>query len=250
MLRGVANTARRVLAIYENETYNFEVNGEAEVIERLRPFDLRVAIDVGVYEGEWTRAVRASHPAADVHCFEASPAVAATLRELFADDPKVTVNHLALGPAEEMVTLHVDSLNPSLTSVVASDSTSTTPVDVPMRRGDDYLREHGIEHVDLLKIDTEGFDLNVLRGFSTALESARVTVVQFEYNKWAIRSRALLVDYYQLLEPLGYRLGKVHPDGVDFRDYDPSLENWIGPACVAVHESRPEIIRALGLDPA
>lgn len=49
-----------------------------------------------------------------------------------------------------------------------------------LKKAKDYLKEHNIKHIDLLKIDTEGFELNVVKGFEDKLKV--VKVIQFEYG--------------------------------------------------------------------
>lgn len=247
ILAGGARLARRYLAVYENTTHDLQVNGEAEVIRRLAPFRPRVVMDVGAFEGNWTRTVLETLPDTAVHAVEPSPEVADALTRRVSGSRRVSVHRCALSDHNGRATLHVHREDASLTSLVPSDPAVTTPMTVPVRRGDDLLAELGVDRLDMVKVDAEGHDLAVLRGFERTLATAAVTVVQFEYNTWNIRSRSLLFDFYELLEPCGYRLGKVHPDGVDFRNYDTAMENWVGPACVAVHRDHPEVIAALSV---
>jgi len=48
------------------------------------------------------------------------------------------------------------------------------------------------------------------------LEAHRIQVLQFEYNQRWIDSRHYLKDAFELLEPLGYKLGKITPRGIEF----------------------------------
>ena len=50
---------------------------------------------------------------------------------------------------------------------------------------------------------------------------------------------------YALLEPLGYPLGRVHPTGLEYLPYSLQIENWVGLAFVAIHESRSALIPLL-----
>lgn len=54
---------------------------------------------------------------------------------------------------------------------------------VPVLTVDEVVSQHQLEHVDVLKIDTEGHDPLVLLGASNLLATHRVTLVIFEYNK-------------------------------------------------------------------
>jgi hypothetical protein len=51
-----------------------------------------------------------------------------------------------------------------------------------------------------------------------------------------------LIDFYKLLAPLGYTLGKLTPDGVDFKTYGLLDEDFKGPNYLAVLTTRPDII--------
>jgi hypothetical protein len=58
-------------------------------------------------------------------------------------------------------------------------------------------------------------------------------------------SRFLLRDFYQLLEPAGYLVGKIFPNGVDFRPYSPDDENFFGPNFLAVQRKADDLITHL-----
>lgn len=69
---------------------------------------------------------------------------------------------------------------------------------IQISRLDDLLRERGIEHVDLWKLDVEGYEVPALRGAAEYLESHCIRALYVELrgdNGRAIR---------QFLEPLGY----------------------------------------------
>lgn len=74
---------------------------------------------------------------------------------------------------------------------------------------DAYCARNGIPHIDLLKIDAEGYDFNVLSGAKSMLSSHAVELVQFEYNHRWIENRKLLKDAFGLLLALGYCMGKL-----------------------------------------
>jgi hypothetical protein len=66
---------------------------------------------------------------------------------------------------------------------------------------DEQLDRLEVEHVDLLKIDAEGFDLHVLRGARASLSAGRIDAVQFEYNTpWALAGATLAAAHALLSE--------------------------------------------------
>jgi len=119
-------------------------------------------------------------------------------------------------------------------------------ISCPVTTGFRFLAAEGIERVDILKVDTEGHDLRVLRGFLDFLRQRPVPVIQFEHGRIAIPSRVLLRDFYGLLTPYGYRIGRLFPNGVRFQDYDFFRdEHFRDGNYVAVHQTCSEIIAAL-----
>jgi hypothetical protein len=88
-----------------------------------------------------------------------------------------------------------------------------------LRLGDAFCAEQGIQKIDLLKIDVEGAESFVLRGFEKMLAGRRISIIQFEYEKLNTVNKFLLKDFYALLGGCGYALGKIFPTYVDFRDY-------------------------------
>jgi FkbM family methyltransferase len=92
---------------------------------------------------------------------------------------------------------------------------------------DEYSARAGVESVDLLKIDAEGHDYLVLTGALQLLSNHSVRVVQFEYNFRWVGARHYLKDVFELLAPLGYRIGKVTPRAIEwYPAWSPELETF------------------------
>ena len=61
-----------------------------------------------------------------------------------------------------------------------------------------------------------------------------------------ISSRKLLADFFALLEPLGFKIGRVYPKSVAFKDYEPARDEQFRMGnYIAVHESQTQILNAL-----
>jgi hypothetical protein len=87
-------------------------------------------------------------------------------------------------------------------------------VDVEVTTVAKFASERGLDHIDLLKIDIEGFDLFALRGAKPLLDAGRIGVAQFEYNQRWIDTRTVLKDVFDLVEGTPYKVGKLIPSGV------------------------------------
>jgi FkbM family methyltransferase len=247
--RELFKLARRYSLIYDNFNYDPRTNGEYWFLSRFRAFNPGTIFDVGANRGEWSEHCARTFPSAKIHSFEIVPQTAERLKSRTSGIPNVVVNEFGLSDVNGEASISVDRERDWLSSVVPgaellhrglSDRVSGRTV-----TGDAYLAQHGIDRIDILKIDVEGAEHRVLKGFARGLANRRITVVQFEYGHLNIFSRSLLLDFYRLLEPLGFVLGKLYPDGVAFRPWEAHAENFYGPNYVAVLSDRHDIIRAV-----
>ena len=94
--------------------------------------------------------------------------------------------------------------------------------------------------IDFLKVDAEGADYEVVAGFSSLLAAQKIGIIQFEHQ-----GGRFLRDFYDLLEPKGYAIGKLYANYVDFRAHSCELEHLLGPNYVAIPAARKELIEAL-----
>jgi FkbM family methyltransferase len=244
----LAGLARSYLAAYENDDANMAWNGEVAMLRRLAPVAPRIALDVGANHGDWALAALDAVPGMTVHAFEIVPATARALAGRLADEPRCVVNDFGLGETEGSVILDVFPGNDTLsTRVLGLGLHAGTPEKVAgkLRRGADYCTEHGIDSVDILKIDVEGAEHLVLDGFGDMLGSGRIGLVQFEYGIANVGSRVLLQDFHARFGAAGFEIGKLYPHGVAFAAYRPEQEDFRGPNFVAVHRGRPELRAAV-----
>lgn len=85
---------------------------------------------------------------------------------------------------------------------------------------DDFVLKKNIEEVDLLKVDTEGNELKVLKGFENFIALRKVNAVHFEFNVMNVVSRVFMKDFYDGLE--GYDFFRMLPDAlVPLKEYNP-----------------------------
>jgi len=71
-----------------------------------------------------------------------------------------------------------------------------------IKKGIEYVIDKNIKSVDFLKIDTEGYELNVLQGLDYFLEN--IKIIQFEYGGTFIDNNTKLIDVIKYLENKGF----------------------------------------------
>jgi FkbM family methyltransferase len=205
---------------------------------RARPF---VAFDVGANVGDYTSLIldegRRAGCAVDVHAFEPSPVAAAQLRRRVAAEAAVRVAEVALADRAGEGTLHdgaAGSSHASLYERRLPPSVGAGVARVPLQRLDEYLGRHGVARVDLLKLDTEGSELAVLRGLGDRLDPAVVDVIQFEYGGTTRDAGVALRDLHELLVARGYCFTKLFPAALEVRAYQEWMDHFAFANYVAV----------------
>ena len=216
--------------------------GEVQIMERLTKFKFNTIFDVGANIGEWAKMVRPYQPHAAIHCFEPMPSVFKTMmvNTLQTD---VMPNPFGLSDQCEVRDMLFSEDNDRLTTPCL-DIARVDPRVIPllMVDGDTYCKSREIETIDFLKIDTEGHEFKVLKGFDGMLKDGKIAMIQFEYGYANVLTKDLLIDFYRYLQPYGYTLGKLTDRGAIFKDYGLQDEDFQGPNYLAVHQNSPDLI--------
>jgi FkbM family methyltransferase len=143
----------------------------------------RVILDVGANVGQFARAARKAFPGSIIHCFEPVEATYRELEALTKTDGLIHTRRTAMGAQVGTQTIHLRSNsawnslsrfnNDPANSDGCSERVSINTIDI-------YCSENGIKAVQLLKTDTEGYDLKVLLGADTILREGLVSAVYSE----------------------------------------------------------------------
>lgn len=134
-----------------------------------------VFLDIGCNIGTFSHHMRRARPGARGFAFEPVRFYAEKARERFAGDSMLEVVNVGLGNANEDKTIYKAPYNPGgntlLEEAVFDDRPNSVVVademereTVHLRNTSDWLDERGIERLDLVKTDTEGYDWAVMEG--------------------------------------------------------------------------------------
>lgn len=138
----------------------------------------KTVFDVGAHVGETIHRFKNAYPAVTVHAFEPSSDNLTILRKRFASDPHVTIHAVALGSTNSDGILHLKEHTSTHSLIPLGECLGSEAIHVVTM--DTLCERERLQRVDICKIDTEGGDLEVLRGAATLLSAHRIDVVQVE----------------------------------------------------------------------
>lgn len=244
----IEDIGAKYFQIRENWDYDIDYNGERWLVQTLaRRNLLNHVFDVGANHGDWAAMVLAANPEVKIHCFEVCPPTFQKLAARFpqgaARPANIMLNSFGLSDSQSDIKVNYFPDGDAGSSIFdVLDLKNAEIINARVTRGKDYCAHQGLASIDLLKIDVEGAEHLVLRGFDDMLTPANIPVVQFEYGMASIVTKFLLRDFYDYFEKRGYKVGKLFPQSVRFREYRYQDENFLGPNYVAVS---PQLARLL-----
>src|SRR5581483_7416923 len=177
---------QKLAAIAVRSSYRsaFLRHGVAPAIEHeavLGGLGFDFAADVGANRGQFSLVCRRLRPQARIVAFEPLPGPAAVYRALFAGDPRVRLHACALAPQRGEMTMHVSGREDSssllpISALQSENFPGTESVGicrVPVGPMSDYLGADELGKRNLLKIDVQGFELEVLKSAEALLPRFR-----------------------------------------------------------------------------
>ena len=237
-LRRIAWRAGRALycaARGERVSQDIAADGEAYVQEcviRAVPLSTQLrVIDIGANQGDWTLSLLRLLPPERRHtvridCFEPVARTRERLRAALAAQERgelAEIHALAISDDSGPARMALMSESGGTNSIHFDGSGRAPPggwVNVEKITLAAFFTGHGVRHVHLVKVDTEGHDMNVLHGARQLLIERRIDVVQFEYNHLWVHSRYFLKDVFDLIKDLPYHIGRIKPASIEL------IERW------------------------
>jgi FkbM family methyltransferase len=187
-------TIRRLLKIYfENFTglkifkiLPIGIEPLYDVKRKLKDENFNVLFDVGANIGQSTKSFLKYFPHAKIYSFEPGLDSFKKLELLAKKNPNIHCFNIALSNENGKLRFFVDKNNPTSTmnSVVKEEKLATKNhyeiQDIEAQTLDFFCKKNNINHINYLKIDTEGNDFSVLKGAENLMENFSVDLIQVE----------------------------------------------------------------------
>lgn len=145
-----------------------------------------IILDVGAHVGDTTELYRKYFLRSKIFCFEPFSESCDYLKRRFFNDSNINVVETALGIKDETKPLYVSNFS-NLNSLQRPNERAwgfadKKTVDVKIITLDQFCYENDIKHIDILKLDVQGSELDVLMGSKTLLEKGKISLVYVEWQ--------------------------------------------------------------------
>jgi FkbM family methyltransferase len=182
----------------------YEAGPTAAVRNYLRPG--MIVADVGANVGYYTLlAVSCIGTSGRVIAFEPAERPRRRLISSLSGLQNVSIVDCALGAVPGVASIYIDrDADNDTPTMVPSEGGVAVPVRVT--RLDDSMDEFGVDHLDLLKLDVEGWEPHILDGASRLLARGAIGAILCELNDyWLTRTGTSARGLYHRLLGLGFR---------------------------------------------
>lgn len=174
-------------------------------------------VDVGANRGQFALIARKVFPLAKIHSFEPLEEPAQIFKKIFSDDPNIALYTCAIGREKMTATIHITKDDDSSSLLPITDAQSsmfsgsiekeTRQVAVlPLSQA---LGTISIPPASLLKIDVQGFELDVLQGSEDILNKFSHLYIECSFIE-LYEGQALAHQIISWLEQRNFILSGVH----------------------------------------
>jgi FkbM family methyltransferase len=219
---------KKLLASLTSSNYRKAlVRGVAPSIEHesaLRKREFDSIVDIGANKGQFAIFARNCFPKANIVSFEPLERPSRVYESLFQNDPRTRLVQAAIATARGTLSINVtaedDSSSPLGVSKLQTEAFGTHVVDtvvVPCGPLSDYLRDSDLGRKNLLKVDTQGFELQVLRGAESLLDRFDVIYCEISFVELYV-GQALASEVISYLHHRNFDLAGVYNIGSGPKD--------------------------------
>lgn len=169
---------------------------------------VETVFDIGANVGQSALLYAKSFPGADIYSFEPVSETFKLLTENTISLGKVKVFNCAFGNRNEEMRINLtdDSRTCSITHYKTARMEN-----ISIRTIDEFSKDNAIQRIDFLKVDTEGYELQVLAGAEQMLRAQRIRILYIEAAPY--RTEKHFVSFTEMMEAMlkyGYDLFGVY----------------------------------------
>lgn len=230
---------------YENDIISGENFLISKVLSKYIPNNKEAIIfDIGANIGKYSSNLASIYSNSLIYSFEPNVNTFNLLKKNVEDLKTIIPINIGLSDVKKTSEIYtysndLNSEHASLYKEVFSDlhkDGRIISVKIELDSLDGFCNSYNIDSIDFLKIDTEGNELDVLKGSIQMINDGKIKIIQFEFNEMNIMSRVFLKDFYQILKDYRiYRLSEKRL--IPLFQYDSTNEIFKFQNLLAIHNT-------------
>ncbi|NTW31617.1 MAG: FkbM family methyltransferase [Bacteroidetes bacterium] len=167
---------------------------------------MNIVFDIGANEGQTALPLHNYFSFSDIYCIEPVMDTYNILTRNTSHIKKIKRFQIAFGENNENKSIllfdNTESCMNSLNEVSMNNYEGAKNEIITIVKGDDFCLRNNIKKIDLLKIDTEGYEIQVINGFSEMIKNNQISAVYCEagFNPQNVRN-----TYIEKIHSLMYK---------------------------------------------
>jgi FkbM family methyltransferase len=185
----------------------------SKIIKNKANFKKPIVFDIGGNEGESIDFFLRLFVNSKIYSFEPETKSYRKLTEKYKNNKKINLYNLAFGNEKKKMNLKLNiksststlakinkrSKYYNLKSLILNRGKSsifTGSEKVQVDKLDNFCNKNKITNIDILKIDTEGFELSVIQGAKKTLKKTKLLIIEFQLNDMYLNYNSKKIDTF------------------------------------------------------
>lgn len=157
-----------------------------------------IIVDIGANVGCYTMYIKMNNPNASIYCFEPVPAITELLSQNTAIFSNIYIKNIALSNKNETGWIDIHPVNSGenrLRNETSQKGNHKSSIEIPVHDASNVFTNLGLEHIDILKIDTEGCEVQILKSLRKRLWNIDYIVLEYHSEKDRRHIDAILNEF-------------------------------------------------------